>query len=69
MICKYSRYNPDRGEWLCTRPGREYNTTESRCIDLIMAANDVVDAYTGNGITPKHITDLARALGVCEGKK
>ena len=77
MTCKYDKYNPARGEWFCTDPNKEYRGYGPKCTpikacyhdddtptDLIIAANAVVDAYTGSGITPKHIINLVRALGV-----
>ena len=82
MTCKYDKYNSARGEWLCTNPNAECLSYGPKCepskacydgdntptdlMDLVTAANEVIDAYTGNGITPKHITDLARALGAHE---
>ena len=51
---------------LCCAP----DTDESAPADtLVEAAEDIIDAYTGDGITPEHIINLARVLGIKKRKE
>ena len=76
MTCKYDKYDPNRGEWFCNSnekdpdygpkciPSDSCYVGDDALTNLITAANEVVDAYTGSGITPKHIINLVKVLGV-----
>ena len=41
-----------------------FDCSDTRFDMLTKAAEDIIDAYTSDGITPEHIINLARALGV-----